>query len=233
MLALLRTRRWVGFTLLVLVAVVAFGFLSRWQWQRAEQKRLDGLAVVAAAHAPGIDVTALTESVAEWQSVSALGTYEAANEVVVRQRPQGGHNGFWVLTPLRMLSGRVCWVNRGWIAAGSSALATPALPAPPSGVVKVTGSWHPFEQVADAARTGLPAGMVGAVDASVLPLASDVPGYLRLATSDPSQTGLDPLPPPESDNSRNLSYAGQWLLFAAVALVGWFVFLRREAKSGS
>ena len=40
---------------------------------------------------------------------------------------------------------------------------------------------------------------------------------------------LRPVPPPEPTDSRNLSYAGQWLLFAGVAIAGWFFFLRREA----
>ena len=40
MLAALRTRRWQGFTVVVLVAIIGFGFLSRWQWQRAEEKRV-------------------------------------------------------------------------------------------------------------------------------------------------------------------------------------------------
>jgi len=31
----------------------------------------------------------------------------------------------------------------------------------------------------------------------------------------------------------NYSYAGQWLLFAMVAICGWFYFLRREAKEGA
>jgi cytochrome oxidase assembly protein ShyY1 len=35
---------------------------------------------------------------------------------------------------------------------------------------------------------------------------------------------------PDVDENRNLSYAGQWLLFALVAVGGWFFFLRREAR---
>jgi len=31
------------------------------------------------------------------------------------------------------------------------------------------------------------------------------------------------------DEGRNISYAVQWLIFAAVALVGWWAFLRRES----
>ncbi|MEC8444933.1 MAG: hypothetical protein VXZ03_01475, partial [Actinomycetota bacterium] len=40
MLAALRTRRWQGFTVVVLVAIIGLGFLSRWPWQRAEENRV-------------------------------------------------------------------------------------------------------------------------------------------------------------------------------------------------
>lgn len=35
---------------------------------------------------------------------------------------------------------------------------------------------------------------------------------------------------PEVDEGRNISYAVQWLLFAVIAVAGWFYFLRREAR---
>jgi cytochrome oxidase assembly protein ShyY1 len=35
---------------------------------------------------------------------------------------------------------------------------------------------------------------------------------------------------PTIDEGRNISYAIQWLIFATVAIAGWFVFLRREAR---
>ena len=36
---------------------------------------------------------------------------------------------------------------------------------------------------------------------------------------------------PVIDEGRNISYAVQWILFALVALAGWFFFLRREART--
>ena len=158
------------------------------------------------------------------------GTYDLSTQVVVRQRPQDGRNGFWVLAPLMLTDGRTVWVVRGWLPANSSATISPEIPEPPSGKVSVIGSWHGFEQVNEASRTGLPVKMVGAVDPSVLPLAGDFDGYLRLTATTPSQEVLVFVAAPQIDDTMNLSYAGQWLLFAGVALVGWYFFLRREAK---
>ncbi|MSO27169.1 MAG: SURF1 family protein [Candidatus Nanopelagicales bacterium] len=230
MLALLRTRRWIGFTTLVLVAIVAFGLLSNWQWHRAEEKQKQRLALETAAAKNPIDLTALSPTAPDWQIVSATGTYDFESQVVVRQRPQDGRNGFWVLTPLELTDGRSVWVARGWIPASASATTSPGIPDPPRGQILILGSWHGFEVVNEASREGLPRQMVGAVDQIVLPAAGDFTGYLRLTSSAPAQAVLSFVAAPKIDDTMNLSYAGQWLLFAGVALVGWFFFLRREAK---
>ncbi|MCX6423834.1 MAG: hypothetical protein NTV96_04560 [Actinobacteria bacterium] len=61
-------------------------------------------------------------------------------------------------------------------------------------------------------------------------MTGDFAGYLRITATTPSQEVLAFVSAPQIDDTMNLSYAGQWLLFAGVALVGWYVFLRREAK---
>ncbi len=233
MLALLRTRRWIAFTTLVLVAIVAFGLLSRWQWQRANEKQIQRIALEEAASAKPSELLAIVDQPPDWESMSVTGTYDLSTQVVVRQRPQDGRNGFWVLTPLQLVDGRSVWIVRGWLPVSASATTSPEIPDPPSGQVAVIGSWHGFEQIDEASRTGLPAKMVGAVDPSVLPLAGDFDGYLRLTATTPSQEVLAFVSAPQIDDTMNLSYAGQWLLFAGVAIVGWYVFLRREAKEDS
>lgn len=230
MLVLLKTRRWLGFTALVLVAIAAFGILSNWQWHRAEEKAAQRAALELAAAGSPIELTTLADTTADWQSVEAVGTYDPNTQVVVRQRPQEGRNGFWVLTQLDLADGRVAWVVRGWLPASSSATTSPEIPTAPTGSVSVMGTWHQFERVDDAARVGLPVQMVGAVDPEVLPAPGDFNGYLRVSSSTPPSPGLTVISRPQIDDSMNLSYAGQWLLFAGVALVGWFFFLRREAK---
>ncbi|PHX60460.1 MAG: hypothetical protein CK552_05855 [Actinobacteria bacterium] len=230
MLALLRTRRWIAFTTLVLVSIVAFGLLSRWQWHRASEKQAQRIELEQAAAANPVELTELATQAPDWQSISTTGTYDSSTQVVVRQRPQDGRNGFWVLTPLLLTDSRSVWVNRGWLPASASATTSPLIPEPPSGQVAIIGSWHGFEQINEASRTGLPAKMVGAVDPSVLPLTGDFDGYLRITATTPSQEVLAFVAAPQIDDTMNLSYAGQWLLFAGVALVGWYFFLRREAK---
>ena len=65
---------------------------------------------------------------------------------------------------------------------------------------------------------------------ALLPIVDDAfPGYVQLSASSPEQQGLIALPLPSVDESRNTSHAVQWLIFAFVAVGGWFFFLRREA----
>lgn len=226
MLRLLRTRRWVGFTALVIGVIIAFGMLSRWQWSRAEDKRLEQGRVESASSQPAI---ALGEAPPpEWTPVTVRGAYDPAGQVLVRQRPLGGQNGYWVLTPLRAdVDDRIVWVNRGWMPAEGPATTTPQSPAPPPGTRVVHGWWRPAETVRDEARSGLPVGMVGAVDPDVLPVRGTLDGYVQ--QSPPMDDGLVEVPRPQPDEGRNISYAVQWLLFAVVAIVGWWFFLRREA----
>lgn len=223
MLGLLRTSRWIGFTALVLGTIIAFGLLSRWQWSRAEDKRLEQLAVEQAGETTPQTLGATPPD--EWSPVTVTGTFDPASQVLVRQRPLEGQNGYWVLTLLRRDSGDAVWVNRGWMAATGPATTTPRSPAPPTQEVTVTGWWRAPEGTRD--NTGLPAGLVAAVDPSTLAEPGTPAGYVQLR--DPIDPALVAVPRPQPDAGRNISYAIQWLLFAVVAIVGWWFFLRREA----
>lgn len=231
MLALLRTRRWIGFTALVIVLIAAFGFLSHWQWMRADEKRAQRLLVErsTAGQSPLPIVEGNIRDIPEWEVVSATGVFDESRQVLVRQRPQSGANGYWVLTPLSAEGGLVTWVNRGWLAATGPAVTTPDSPPPPSGMTTVTGWWRLPETVSESSRTGLPAGMIGAVDPSVLPGTTSMTGYIQLVTSSPEGADLVPVPRPTIDEGQNISYAVQWILFAGVGIIGWFIFLRRES----
>lgn len=236
-MSLLRTRRWLGFTVTVIVAIVAFGLLSMWQWHRADDKRLQRLALQSALAqdpVPLADVLLPTDGITaadEWRHVEVRGVYVPGSQVVVRKRPLDATNGFWVMTALQAPDASIVWINRGWEPVSGDALATPATPDPPAGSVIVSGYLRAFENAQAGANEGLPAGQIAAPAPAALPeVGATFPGYVQLTDAVPSQDGLVALPLPTVDESRNVSYAVQWLLFAGVAIGGWFFFLRREAK---
>lgn len=234
-MALLRTPRWIGFSIVVLVAIVGFGLLSWWQFSRAEEKRLVQVDLQAslAGRPAGLErvlAAGAVPTASQFRPVIAEGTYDPASEVLVRKRPLDARNGFWVMTPLVPAAGDPVWVNRGWLAATGDALATPDVPLPPAGPVAVTGYLRLYDTVDGTENDGLPTGQVAAVAPSLLPSIGAADAFVQLASSVPEQTGLVPVPLPTIDADRNLSYAWQWLLFAAVAVSGWYFFLRREAR---
>lgn len=229
MLALLRTRRWISFTALVVLVIIGFGLLSRWQWSRAENKRverveLEEASLLKPSQLPSSNTLGNT---AQWTRFTAAGTFDSKNQVVVRKRPLNGTNGFWVMTLFKTDEQRSVWVNRGWMPVQGIATAMPKIPEPSAGHQQITGAWRNYEPAQNGDLNGLPVGMIPAPAPEVLPVQASEPGYLQLTA--PKQSGLVAIDTPEINEGQNISYAVQWFLFALVAIVGWFIFLRREA----
>lgn len=225
MIRLLKTRRWIAFSLLVVVAITAFGLLSRWQWERAAERELDAVAIANSQSPVELDASVSTD----WQPVAVTGTYLADEQLLIRRRPLDTQNGFWVITPLRTTTVGDVWIVRGWLGSSSAPSEQVTAPLPPAGDVRVVGRWRPFER--EESAEGLPPGQVMTLSRSgPTDIDSQIDGFVQLRESSPAQDGLVTLPLPEVNTSQNISYAIQWLLFAAVAIVGWLYFLRREAK---
>ena len=166
MLSALRTRRWQGFTALVVVAIIAFGLLSRWQWSRADEKRVAQLAQRLADQEAV--VPAVGERLPEFTAVQIEGTYLPGATRLVRQRPLEGRNGYWVLDLLRGVSGDI-WVLRGWLPAGPRTDISPDVPAI-DGLVRIDGVVRPLvpgQGLLD--RGGLPADQVTDIHTAQLP----------------------------------------------------------------
>lgn len=242
MRSLLRTRRWQGFTLIVIIAITAFGLLSAWQWNRAEEERQARNAQVRQTEVPRVPIDIALAELPEpppeqlRRPVEVTGTYLPESTVLVRQRPLDGRNGFWVVTPLRLerpLADGIdaVWVNRGWMPATGAATAVVAAPTPPVGSVQVFGWLLPSETTREIVDD-LPDGQVRWLDTAALTdLGSPrLPVYIERVASDPGEPDLLALPLPQIDDTQNISYAIQWLVFASIALAGWVFFLRREAR---
>ena len=232
MLALLRTPRWQGFTAVVILAIVAFGLLSRWQWDRAEVKQAEQRAQALAERDP--ITPSIGDDVAEFTPVAISGTFDDATRRFVRQRPLEGRNGFWVMEQLSTPQGSV-WVLRGWTPSeGLRAADNPDFVDINSGPVTVTGVVRPLpegEKLPED-RGGLPPEQVTELARLQLPEADSSDWYVQQIPTEQG-SALVAVPLPEVDDLQNISYAIQWLLFAAVAIGGWFFFLRREARESS
>ncbi len=197
------------------VAAVVMSMLGLWQAQRSSQVG-DGAIAARASEAP--------VPLLEWihpdgtvadiygKPVTVTGTYLPAEQLLVRSED----GTVRVLTALQVSDGRVVPVVRGTL----SASATP--PPPPSGPRTETGLFLPGE--ADDAR---PVG-AGELASVRTPLIAQhwpqqvTPGFVTLDAAGASAQGLGAaaVTLPHGDKSlQNGSYAIQWWIFAAFALL--------------
>lgn len=231
-----RVGRWVLAGIALLVLVVSFVLLGRWQWERTQ----DILAAERASLAEPVDVRAVVgpdalPNEAIGRSVTVTGTYDPALTAIVTGRALDGEPGDWIVSGLPQPDGSVVAVLRGWVPEGAAAEV-------PAGPVTVTGVLHPDERFfADAATDP---GTVAAIASDRLaeiwgtPVA---PGFVMLAAQDPQRTG-DPAPVPPTVQTadvpfpwQNFAYAFQWWVFAVFAVavfVRWIWLDARTRRAG-
>ncbi len=243
MLAILRQRRWLGFTVFLLVMVVLTLFLARWQWNRYQVRLAENDRLDAALSAPAVPVGELLDAgpagavppLAEdltWRSVTATGTFDQSAEVAVRRRPLEGRNGFWIMTPLVTDSG-VLLVNRGWTPAdGAAATSAPVVPPAPTGVVSLTGRLRPAEVTEQSEAP--PSGQAWAADPDQLIAPTSAPrfnAYLELTeATPPADAELTALSTPGHRGLNNLVYSVQWIIFGLVGVIGGWYLMRVESR---
>ena len=240
--------------LVLLAAATGCARLGVWQLDRAVQRgeqvaRHEATAAQAALPEGIGDVLAPQESFRSelvGRVAQVTGTYEQEGQLLVSGRVVNGRTGYLVLTPLRVTNaaGTAGWsgaapvlpVVRGWVADPADA----ELLAVPAGPVTVSGFLQVSEGSGSGGAGGAPAGQTDAISSAELVNSWQGPiysGYLVLDQTDPPQpAGLVLLGPPTLGtegggtwNLQNLSYAVQWWLFAAFAVLLWIRLVRDEA----
>lgn len=243
----LLTRQWVILTLLGLVLIPTMVRLGYWQLHRHEHRVANNEIITASLRTPPVPVERLTSPGAVvprgdlYRPVTATGRYDAAHEVVARQRTSadGSDNGYHVITPLVLDDGKAVLVDRGWIPAGGDLTKLPTIPEAPAGEITVTGRLRPDETTATTGildKPGLPDRMIMLINSGRLTTSSPEPllgGYMELYGTSPAPGAGQPQLIPEPDHSGigpHLAYAIQWWLFAAMVPVGWVILVRRERE---
>lgn len=249
---LLRPRWLIGTVTVVLAAAVMIN-LGLWQIRRLHQRIDRNHAIEARIHAPAqslgqilaryrIGAPLTAPDSAAYRHVAVSGTYDAADEVLLRSRSEGGNPGFHVLTPLKLADGKALLVDRGWVPYTDNAPPVPAA-APPAGTVTLTGLLRRPEPE--------PSGFFKAISPDVpatgplkrtfyanphrlqgqfsFPL---IDAYLQLSTQSPAQTGELPVTPdpPVLTNGPHLSYTIQWFSFMLITVIGYAVAVDRRAR---
>ena len=225
------TPRWLAALLALIVLVVAFIVLGRWQWDRTQ----DILAAERSAAAAPIDLAELVDDQGSWnnadigRTVNLQGTF-TDDELLLANRELDGQAGVWVVTRFELDGGQTVAVVRGW-------LPDDAVPSPLSRQsVIIQGVLHPDEEFYEGAN----ATRVVTVDSAALADAwgeDVIDGYVILGgdQGDPAR-GVPMLVPPTVQVGdvafplQNFFYAIQWWVFALFAVVVYARWLYLDAK---
>jgi cytochrome oxidase assembly protein ShyY1 len=235
----LLSRRWVLFAIVVVVLAYATWWLGEWQFRRLDERKADNAVVRTNEHravAPVAEVLSPDADPAdedEWRVVSATGTYDAGQTVVVRYRTRDGAQGVDVVVPLVTADGTALLVDRGWLETDPSGVDRGDIPEPPGGEVEVTG-YVRANGTGDSTRVD---------DLSTRAISSDTigpaighpvyGGFVELRSEDPEpETRLEPVELPVLDNGPHFFYGLQWFFFGLLAVFGFFYLLYDEWRNG-
>jgi cytochrome oxidase assembly protein ShyY1 len=239
--------RWILSHVLILLLVVTMVNLGFWQLRRLHEKQSHNASVEKNEAVPIAPIEAIMNpddptsrgSELAFRRTSATGTYDTANEVIVRARSLNQRPGVWVASPLRLADGNGVVVVRGFLPSQGTLQAVPADAEPPSGPVTVEGLVQETQTrglIGPTDPEGVRLTDIARVD--VARLQQQVPYHLypvwlQLTSSSPAQPGTEPevLPPPTLDEGPHFSYAVQWFIFSTIAVIGYPLILRRSARN--
>lgn len=245
--------RWLRVLLLSAVPVVALGMLGLgfWQLNRLEARRArnDEIRQRLAQPPVAVDDGLFTAGLGalDYRPAAARGTFDFAHEIVWRNQARNGAPGVHVITPLRLAGSETAvLVDRGWIPYTQAEPEARAAFQTPAGEVLVSG-WlrQPAARTADFLPSNLTRGpgqprldawfwlditqIQAQMPYPLLPLLlAQAPGP-GSAGANPAQLPL-PEPEPELSEGSHLIYAIQWFAFAAIALLGPFIYWWRGRR---
>lgn len=227
-------RPWVAMVPVVAGLALCFAGvqLGNWQLRRAAEKTELGERAAASAAAPATPLA--DQAPAEWQRVSLLGEWLPEGAVFLDNRVHQGRPGYHVLAPLRLASGEVVLVNRGWVAAAVDRSRLPEVagghgPAAVEGVVR-----HPEDKPFTLARDAGAGRLWQVLNLSAYRRAFGLPAaeFIVLQTGGQADGLVRDWPRPDAGVDRHRGYALQWYGLAATAAVttGLYVLRKRSRK---
>lgn len=235
------TAKWITSFILCILASLLCLYLANWQMGRKVAldhknnliiENFDATAVPL-DQVPGAFSEALPDQ--QWKPIQLKGHYVSGQQVLVRNRPYNGLNGFEVLVPFEVENGPTIIVDRGWMEAGFGDASKTAvkIPSPPEGNVTIEARIHSGES--DTSR-GAPEGQISSIDLKELgkmthlDVATGGYGLLARETPKPTQAPII-MDKPDLDTGPNLSYSVQWYVFAAMAYVVYFWSARQKVRN--
>jgi surfeit locus 1 family protein len=234
-----RRRDWILIIILVIASLICVR-LGFWQLARLQQ-RMDRNASIKDQLDASIKPFSLSEN--DYQRVSLEGEFLHVHEILLQNRSLDEVAGFHVITPLRLEDGTVVLVDRGWIAyeAGANfALENYQI----TENVRIEGVLLPGQSqprwrflsdpIPEPGEPPLKTWRVIDIDGMQRQMPFTLHHqYISLVRVEPiAKPQPEPDFQPDLSNGPHLSYAIQWFSFAAIAIIGGAIMLRRSRSQG-
>lgn len=226
------SRRWVLFTLVVILVAWATWWLGTWQFGRLHERRASNAVIEANESKPpakAAEVLANGVSKTEqWRQVTVTGTYDDAATTIIRYRTSdSGASGVQVVVPLVTADGTAVAVDRGWMPAENGNASPVDAPAAPGGTVTVVGWARTDATGSSTAVEGAEGGFTTrAISGAQLGQAwgmTTFPAFMEAETETPP--AAEPLVAttlPDLGEGPHFFYGLQWWFFGVLAVGGFF-----------
>lgn len=235
------SRKWWWVTVLVLLGMALFFRLSKWQFDRLQQRRAENAVLAETLAAPPMPLTAVSlppnPDTLENREVIVSGTFDLPNQLALKVQNWNGQAGIHLLAPLVLADGQTAvLVDRGWIPNSEADVA----------------QWTQFDETEPITLTGYVAlsqtiSRLGATES--IPTEPQKEWYRVDIAAIQAQMPYDLLPvyviqspSPEGDSAppfhapreidlsegSHLSYAIQWIFFALLLGGGYLVVVHKS-----
>ena len=217
---------------IALLLIAGCLWASQWQFQRGIDRQDRNQTIESQLELPTVELKNIDRNFAsfEWRTVNANGAFDAAKQILLKNRYFEGVYGYEVLTRFTADDGRSFWVDRGWVKAGKDATTAPQVTAPPTGQVSITARLRLDRSLPQGAFFALPesgGGMISKLNAQA---DSNSEGFYLdlLGGSVSSLTPTVPAQVPELSDGPHLAYSLQWIFFAGLIIYGRILIRRGQ-----
>lgn len=225
-------RKW-SLSVLAVGAAAVFVSFGLWQLRRLAARQQQNSLLASRRVAPQAELDSLPADTASarFRRVRIRGVYDHSNEITLTLRGRGGSPGVHILTPLRRAgTDTAVLVNRGWVYAPDGITVDTRRWREPdtlngSGFVETFPTQGPFAPPNPARPRSF-----RRLDRSALLRIFPYPiaNYYVVVTDSADSPDVPPRVEPSAlDEGPHRAYAIQWFSFAAIAIIGLVIFLRR------
>jgi len=224
-------------SLIAILLIAGCLWASQWQFHRGQDRSARNATIEERIDIPAADLNLLKSTVEEneWRAITTTGTFDANQQILLRNRYFEGKYGYAVLTRFTTESDDSIWVDRGWVAAGASATVAPETPPVPAGIVSITARLRLDSSLPSGSFFALPINrdgeLISKLNAQSGSASEDY--YLDLIEGSlPSLTPTAPAEIPSLSDGPHLAYAVQWVLFAGLVVYGRYLIRKMDLTSG-